>query len=124
MKMVTTVSCRSGGKILSYFFPFRSLFNSRGLRDVKGLPPLSAARKGDGCIKKQITLHVTFAVTLTIVQVPKREKVAQYRTVKLAAQWNRVGLERPHFGHVSVPKVNRGSLQPNQKLLSVRAARI
>src|SRR5580698_2802008 len=51
MKIVTTVSCRSGGKIFSYFFPFPSLFNSRGLGDLKRLPPLSAARKGDGCVK-------------------------------------------------------------------------
>jgi hypothetical protein len=30
----------------------------------------------------------------------------------------------PTFAHGSVPKVSRGSLQPNKKLLSVRAARI
>jgi hypothetical protein len=37
---------------------------------------------------------------------------------------HRVGLERPTFAHGSVPKVSRGSLQPNKKLLSARAARI
>jgi hypothetical protein len=33
---------------------------------------------------------------------------------------HRVGLEDPTFAHGSVPKVTRGSLQPNKKLLSVR----
>ncbi len=36
-----------------------------------------------------------------------------------------VGLEGdPTFAHGSVPKVSRGSLQPNKKLLSVHAARM
>ena len=38
MKIVTTISCTSEGKILSYFSRVRSLFNSRGLDDGKGLP--------------------------------------------------------------------------------------
>jgi len=38
----------------------------------------------------------------------------------MAPSW----LERPTFARGSVPKVNRGSLQPNKKILSVRAAGI
>jgi hypothetical protein len=37
---------------------------------------------------------------------------------------HRIGLERLTFAHDSVAKVSRGSLQPNKKLLPVRAARI
>jgi len=44
------------------------------------------------------------------------------------AKWPRNGTELgwsdPTFVHDSVPKVNRGSLQPNKKILSVRAVRI
>ena len=35
-----------------------------------------------------------------------------------------LGWSDPTFAHGSVPKVNRGSLQPNRKLPSVRAVRI
>jgi len=35
-----------------------------------------------------------------------------------------LGWSDPTFAHGSVPKVNRGSLQPNKKILSVRAVRI
>lgn len=35
-----------------------------------------------------------------------------------------LGWSDPTFRHGSVPKVSRGSLQPNKKLLSVRAARM
>ena len=35
-----------------------------------------------------------------------------------------LGWSDPTFGHDSVPKVNRGSLQPNKKIPSVRAVRI
>ncbi len=35
-----------------------------------------------------------------------------------------LGWSDPTFGHDSVPKVRRGSLQPNKKLLSVHAGRI
>jgi hypothetical protein len=35
-----------------------------------------------------------------------------------------LGWSDPTFAHDCVAKVNRGSLQPNKKLLSVRAARI
>ena len=34
-----------------------------------------------------------------------------------------LGWSDPTFAHGSVPKVSRGSLQPNKKVLSVRAAR-
>jgi len=44
------------------------------------------------------------------------------------AGWPRNGTEMgwsdPTFAQGSVPEVNRGSLQPNKKILSVRAARI
>ena len=35
-----------------------------------------------------------------------------------------LGWSDPTFAHGSMPKVSRGSLQPNKRLLSVRAARI
>jgi len=56
--------------------------------------------------------------------MPKHEKLAYDRMGEMAAGWHRVGLEDPTFAQGSVPKVNRGSLQPNQRLLSVRAPRI
>ena len=40
------------------------------------------------------------------------------------AQNTELGWSDPTFAHGSVPKVSRGSLQPNKKLPSVRAARI
>ncbi|HKV61750.1 MAG TPA: hypothetical protein VJO16_07550 [Candidatus Acidoferrum sp.] len=40
------------------------------------------------------------------------------------AQNTELGWSDPTFAHGSVPKVSRGSLQPNKKLLSVRAARM
>jgi hypothetical protein len=44
------------------------------------------------------------------------------------AEWPRNGTELgwsdPTFAHGSVPKVSRGSLQPNKKLLSARVVRI
>jgi integrase len=45
-------------------------------------------------------------------------------TVSLAAGLRRIGWSDPTFAHGSVPKVSRGSLQPNKKLPSVRATRI
>ena len=38
-------------KIVLEFFRFRSLFNGRGLDDLKGFQSLSPAREGDGCMK-------------------------------------------------------------------------
>ncbi len=40
------------------------------------------------------------------------------------AQKTELGWSDPTFAHGSMPKVSRGSLQPNKKLLSARAARI
>jgi hypothetical protein len=40
------------------------------------------------------------------------------------AQNTELGWSDPTFAHGSMPKVSRGSLQPNKKLLSARAARI
>jgi hypothetical protein len=53
-----------------------------------------------------------------------REEVAHNGMGKMAAERHRVGLERPHFGTRFRAQVDRGSLQPNKKLLSVLAARI
>ncbi len=55
-------------------------------------------------------------------QIPKGEEDPRGGMGRMAAEWHRVGLERPTFAQGSVPKVNRGSLQPNKKILSVRAA--
>jgi hypothetical protein len=47
--------------------------------------------------KAQITLSVTLAFTLASEQMPRQEEVAHDRMGKMAAEWHRVGLERPHF---------------------------
>jgi hypothetical protein len=61
---------------------------------------------------------------LAIEQVPKGQEVAHGATINLAAQNTELGWSDPTFAHGSMPKVSRGSLQPNKKLLSARAARI
>jgi hypothetical protein len=125
MKIVTTVSCRSGGKIFSYFFRSQSLFISRGLGNVKGPPPLSAAQKGDACMKdtdhrvRHPRVHLDDQVTA------QRTRACAWRDDQFGRGQNTVlGWSDPTFAHGSVPKVSRGSLQPNRKFLSVRAARI
>jgi hypothetical protein len=55
--------------------------------------------------------------------MPRQEEVPHDRMGKMAAEWHRVGLERPTFAHDCVAKVKRGSLQPNKKLREVRARR-
>jgi hypothetical protein len=46
--------------------------------------------------------------------MPKGEEVAQGKMVKMAAEWLRVGLERPHFLPLARGQKTTGSLQPNQ----------
>jgi hypothetical protein len=53
--------------------------------------------KVNGARKSLFTLSVTLAFTLANEQMPCQERVAHDRKVKLAAEWHRVGLERPHF---------------------------
>ncbi len=121
MKMLTTVSSRSGGKIFSYFFRFQSLFNSRGLDDVEGLPSLSAAREGDVCMKD--TDH---PIRHPRVHLGDRANAQGTRScARRDDQFGRgqntvLGWSDPTFAHGSVAKVSRGSLQPNKKLLLVR----
>jgi hypothetical protein len=57
-------------------------------------------------------------------QIPKGEEVARDGMGRMAAEWHELGWSDPTFAQGSVPKVNRGSLQPNKKILSVRAVRI
>jgi len=53
---------------------------------------------------------------LAIEQVPKEQEVAHGATINLELGWS-----DPTFARGSVPKVSRGSLQPNKKLPSVRS---
>ena len=125
MKVLTTVSRRSGGKIFSYFPRFGSLFISRGIDDAEEHPSLSGARRGDGCMKD--TDHPTRHPR---VHLGNRANAQRIRScARENAQFGRgqntvLGWSDPTFVHGFVPKVNRGSLQPNKKLPSVRAVRI
>jgi hypothetical protein len=56
--------------------------------------------------------------------MPKQEKVAHGRKGKWPRNGGELGWSDPTLGHGSVPKVTHGSLQPNKKILSVRAVRI
>ena len=125
MKIVTTISCRSGGKIFSYFFPFRSLFNSRGLGNVKGLPPLSTTRKGDGCVGgtdhliRHPRVHPGERANAQARRSCARQKGQNCRG--MAPSWAGA---TPLLHSVPCPKVTSGSLQPNKRFPSVPAARI
>jgi hypothetical protein len=78
--------------------------------------------KVNGARKGLFTLSVTLAFTLATGQVSEREEVAYGTTTNLAARktpcW--AGGDAT-FAQGPVPKVTRGSLQPNKKLPSVRA---
>ena len=55
--------------------------------------------KVNGARKSLFTLSVTLAFTLANEQMPRQERVVHGRMSKMAAEWHRVGLERPttHF---------------------------
>ena len=53
--------------------------------------------KGDGCMKDTDHPIRHPRVHLAFEQLPEGEAVAHGETVSLAAEWHRVGLERPHF---------------------------
>jgi len=75
--------------------------------------------------KTQITICVTLAVTLALEQVPKVHEVAHGPTINLdASKTLHWAGATPLLCTFPCPKVNRGSLQPNKKLPSVRAVRI
>jgi hypothetical protein len=57
-------------------------------------------------------------------EIPKGEEVARDRMAGCTRSGTELGWSDPTFAQGSVPKVNRGSLQPNKKILSVRAVRI
>ena len=123
MKRLTTVSCRSRGKIFSYFFRFRSLFNSRGLDDVEGLPLLSAARKGEGCMKD--TDHHPPSPSRSPWRASKCPKEEKLRTTEWG-KWPRngtvLGWSDPTFAHGSAPKIVVGRSSPSRKRKGVLCA--
>lgn len=115
MKILTTASSRSGGKIFSYFLHFQGLFNSRGLDDVKGFVPLTESREGDGCMKD--TDH-----PIRHLRVHLGDRANAHGTRGCAGrddQFGRgqnplLGWSDPTFAHGSVAKSILGSLQPTK----------
>ena len=124
MKILTTVSCRPGGKIFSYFLRSQSLFISRGV-GVEGHPSLSGAREGDVCMKDQDHLTRHPRRHLGDQASTQRTRGCAQRNDQFGRGQNTVlGWSDPTFAHDSVAKVTRGSLQPNKKLLSVRGEKL
>jgi hypothetical protein len=125
MRRLATVSCRPGSKFFSYFFRFRSLFNSRGPDDIKERPSPSTGRKGDGCMK-DTDHHIRHSCGHL------GDRASPQRRESCARQKGQTGRgmapsragATPLLHTVPCAKVTRGSLQPNKKLPSVRAARI
>ena len=83
------------------------------------------AWKGDGCMKHSNHLAVTARVTRRVARSCWEHIGYAWRDIRIGRGQNiGMGWSDPTFGHDSVPKVNRGSLQPNKKISSVRAVRI
>jgi hypothetical protein len=115
MKILTTASSRSGGKIFSYFFHFQGLFNSRGLNDVKGFVPLSASREGDGCMKDTDHPIRHLRVHLGDRANAQGTRGCARRDDQFGRGQNPVlGWSDPNFAHGSVAKSILGSLQPTK----------
>ena len=85
----------------------------------KGFHRFLQREKVTGAWKAQITLSVTLAFTLASEQMPRQEEVAHDRMGKMAAEWHRVGLERPHFSPLARGEKTAGSLQPTRSPRSV-----
>jgi hypothetical protein len=80
--------------------------------------------KVNGARKSLFTLSVTLAFTRANEQMPRQERVAHDRMGKMAAEWHRVGLERPHFCTRFRAQSEPWVAPANKKLPSVRAVRI
>ena len=96
-----------------------------GLDCFTELRPLFAARKGDECMR-DTDHHIRHPRGHLGDRVSAKwaSGCAQRDDQFGRAQNTELGWSDPTFAHGSVPKVSRGSLQPNKKLLSARAARI
>src|SRR5712664_3436750 len=86
---------------------------------------LFATREGDGCIK-DTDHHIRHPRDhLGDRASPRGTRGCAWRDDQFGRGQNTVlGWSDPTLAHGSVPKVTRGSLQPNKKLPSVRASRI
>ena len=126
MKILPTVSSRSGGKFFSYFLRSQSLFISRGVDDVEGHPSLSAAREGDVCMKD--TDHPTRhpRVHPGDGKCPKDKKLQHGANDQFGRGQNTVlGWSDPTFAHDCVAKVNPWVAPAQQETsCGARAARI
>jgi hypothetical protein len=89
------------------------------------LPSLFATRKGERCTKGSVhpvrhpRVHLGDGVSIR-----RRRGCARQNAEVGRGQDTLLGWSDPTFAHGSVPKVSRGSLQPSQRLPSVRAVRI
>src|SRR6266446_6110121 len=97
MQIPGTVSSGSEGNIFIELFHFRALLLVSDSRISKSLDRFLQRWKVKGPLKTQITLSVTFTFTMATEQIPKGEEVARDGMGRMAAEWHRVGLERPHF---------------------------
>jgi hypothetical protein len=125
MKILTTASSRSGGKIFSYFFHFQGLFNSRGLDDVKGFVPLSTSREADGCMK-DTDHHLRHPRGHLGARASAQEtRGCVCRDDQFGRGQNTVlGWSDPTFAYGSVAKVIPGSLQPTRRFLPMFCPRV
>ncbi len=115
MMELTTVSCRSGGKIFSYFLRFRSLFIYGGIDDADEHPSLSGAQEGDGCMRDADHPIRHFRFHPGDRASAQGTKGCAWRDDQFGRRQNTVlGWSDPTFAHGSVAKVMLGSLQPTK----------
>src|ERR1700739_35563 len=111
MKILATVSCRSEGKIFSYFLRSQSLFISRGVDDGEGHLSHFRAREGEVCMKYK-DHHVRHP------RGHLGSRASAQRTCGCARRDDQfghgqnpvLGWSDPTFAHDSVAKVMPGSL--------------
>lgn len=113
MKILATVSCRSGGKIFSYFLRSQSLFISRGVDDGEGYSSHFEAREGEVCMK-DTDHHIRHPRGhLGGPASAQRTRGCVWRDDQFGHGQNTVlGWSDPTYAHDSVAKVMPGSLQP------------
>lgn len=118
-------------KMSFYFFLFRDLWSSNGLdcswtdnQDKTFILGLTM-RRGERDMKDAVHHLVHLSVHFTNSGSVPIRRTCSLRSPRFdRGQNTALGWSDPTFAHGSEAKVNRGSLQPNKTLLSLRAARI
>src|SRR5580704_7411180 len=115
MKQLATISCRLGGSDCYCAFSFSRPLTDVGHDYFKEPRSLLATREGEVCMKYKDSPYASPSRSpWRSNQVPKGLVVAHGATINLDAGKNTLlGWSDPTLGHGSVPKVSRGSLQPN-----------